>query len=102
MSEIDLSPVTVNPRRVVWRASDARAAWKVTGQNLTTLTDGTNTADQLQGWAFVELRRRERDAGHEMPDSAELWALAEEVDVILTLDVLEEPRQIDPLSGPSY
>ena len=84
------------------RPSDARAITKATGRTLGELLDG-DMADQMQAFAFIELRRRERaeqpnpERGvYTYRDPVETWAIAEEMDVELP-DTGQAPTP-DPLS----
>jgi hypothetical protein len=104
--EIELEPIIARlaMRGFTVRPSDARAVAKGSGSTLSDLLDG-DLADQLQAFAFLELRRRERAAQpnpargvYEYRDPAETWAMAEDVDVMLETDQIPRP---DPLSGRS-
>ena len=99
--------IHVNPRGGFrTRASDARALTKATGRTLGELLAGEDMADQLQAFAFIELRRRERDAQPHPDrgefiyrDPAETWELAGETDVEMDGDTIPTP---DPLGVPSF
>jgi len=87
-------PIRVSSRGFRLRPSDGRALTKATGRTLNELLSGSDMADQLQAFAFIELRRRDRDNGAER-DPLDVWAAAEEADI--EMDSPDDVPTPDPL-----
>jgi hypothetical protein len=73
-------PVYIDATQLRMRPSDMRQLTKATGRTFEQLLQSDESADKFQAMAFIELRRRHRDADL---DADQLWAMAGDVEIEL-------------------